>query len=168
MNPLELYLLFLKASVLSFGGLSSLPMLHQDLIARGASEALIGQGLAIGRISPGPNVLYIVSLGYELGGLTGALAAWLAVLQPPFSVLLTAASYARLSSQARTQNALLVVGLALAGSIGYTAWQITANSAIDVAGWLVAAAAFAITAATRWHPMIVIAAAGVCGIIIYR
>jgi len=167
-NPFLLFALLLKASMMSFGGLASLAILHDDLIVRGISDATIGQALAIGRVSPGPNGLYMVSLGYQLAGLAGAALATLALMLPPFTVVLTAACYGRLSRFARTQSAMLMVSLALAGSLAYTAWQIIEGSAADPAAWVAGASAFAITAATRWHPMVVIGAAVVLGIVLYK
>ncbi|MFI5270051.1 MAG: chromate transporter, partial [Chloroflexota bacterium] len=65
MSLTVLFLLFLKASALSFGGLGGLPILHQDLVLRNVPDVdrLVGQALAVGRLSPGPNGLYVVSLG---------------------------------------------------------------------------------------------------------
>ena len=64
-NPFIYFLLFLKASLFSTGGFSNLPSLHQDLIANGwAKEVDFGESIAIGQISPGPNGLWVISLGY--------------------------------------------------------------------------------------------------------
>src|SRR5436853_6981645 len=72
-NPFIYFLLFLKASLFSTGGFSNLPSLHQDLIANGwAREADFGQSIAIGQISPGPNGLWVISLGYLTYGYAGA------------------------------------------------------------------------------------------------
>src|SRR2546422_2464064 len=72
-NPFIYFLLFLKASLFSTGGFSNLPSLHQDLIANGwAKEVDFGQSIAIGQISPGPNGLWVISLGYLTYGYLGA------------------------------------------------------------------------------------------------
>ena len=84
-NPLIYFLLFLKASLFSSGGFSNLPSLHQDLIGDGwANEADFGQSVAIGQISPGPNGLWVISLGYLTYGLLGAVFALIAIVIPPF------------------------------------------------------------------------------------
>ncbi|MDQ6603558.1 MAG: chromate transporter, partial [Chloroflexota bacterium] len=89
MNILSLFWQFLKAGLLSFGGLGSLPILVQSLVHdRGwATEAQIGQALAVGRISPGPNGLYVISLGYLIGGIGGAGVAAVANVIPSLLVL---------------------------------------------------------------------------------
>src|SRR5437899_9311795 len=95
-NPLIYLLLFIKASLFSSGGISNLPSLHQDLTAAGwASEADFGQSLAIGQVSPGPNGLWVISLGYLTYGLPGATLALIAITIPPFLVLAISAIYNR-------------------------------------------------------------------------
>src|SRR6476646_2246739 len=100
-NSFIYFLLFLKASLFSTGGFSNLPSLHQDLMASGwAKEADFGHSIAIGQISPGPNGLWVISLGYLTYGFPGALLALIAITIPAFLVLFVAAGYARIA-QAR-------------------------------------------------------------------
>jgi chromate transporter len=126
MTGLVLFVLFLKASVLSFGGLGGLPILHQDLVQRlpieinnvvlrstGDIDRLVGQSLAVGRLSPGPNGLYVVSLGYEMDGIWGGIAGGLALAIPPFFVLVVAIWYAKVAHLKRTANALMTLSFAL-------------------------------------------------------
>src|SRR5207245_2535262 len=78
-DPFTLFVILLKASSLSLGGFGSLPLLRQDLVVTGiATEAQIVEALAIGRLSTGPNGLYVVILGYQLAGLPGAALATVA------------------------------------------------------------------------------------------
>lgn len=175
-----LFLLFLKASALSFGGLGGLPILRQDLLQRPDLVAqfggqavdvdrLLGQALAVGRLSPGPNGLYVVSLGYELDGMTGAIAGGLALALPPFVVLLVAVAYSRVAHLKRTANALLMLSFALTGLLGFTSWQIIVGSSKgDVFAWGAAIAGFLISARFRLNPLVLIASTAVLGIAIYR
>ena len=83
MNWLTFFLLFLKASLLSTGGLGNLPFLHQDLIALGwASEADFVTAIAVGQVSPGPTGLWSISLGYLTFGWWGAALALAALSFP--------------------------------------------------------------------------------------
>jgi len=96
-NPLIYFLLFLKASLFSTGGFSNLPSLHQDLLANGwAKEIYFGQSIAIGQISPGPNGLWVICLGYLTYGYLGALFALIAITLPALLVLVVAAGYTRI------------------------------------------------------------------------
>src|SRR5205085_4702564 len=96
-NPLIYFLLFLKASLFSTGGFSNLPSLHQDLLANGwATEADFGQSIAIGQISPGPNGLWVISMGYITDGYFGAFLALIAITLPALLVLVISAGYTRI------------------------------------------------------------------------
>jgi len=67
-------LLFALSEGIAFstGGFSNLPSLHQDLLANGwASEADFAESIAIGQISPGPNGLWVICLGYLTYGWLG-------------------------------------------------------------------------------------------------
>lgn len=84
-----LYLLLLKATLTSFSGLTSLPVVHHDLVVRRhvISERQLNAAVVAGRSGPGPYGLYIVSVGYFAGGLPGALAGWLAMVTPAFLIV---------------------------------------------------------------------------------
>src|SRR5437899_9079370 len=101
-NPFIYFLFILKGCLFSTGGLSNLPSIHQDLIASGwAKELDFGQSIAIGQISPGPNGLWVISLGYLTYGYLGALLALIALTIPPFLVLAFSAAYSHLEAQPR-------------------------------------------------------------------
>src|SRR3982074_3914856 len=88
MDLLALFAVFLKDSALTLGGLGSLPLLRQDLVATGiATDPQLVEALAIGRLSTGPNGLWIVSLGYQLAGPLGAAIAPVAPGLPPLLIL---------------------------------------------------------------------------------
>jgi len=73
-DALLLFWLMFKAALFSTSGSGNLPILHQDLLARGwATDRNFAESLAIGQISPGPSGLWVISLGYLLDGLRGAL-----------------------------------------------------------------------------------------------
>lgn len=82
------FLLALKASFFSVSGMGNVPSLHADLLARHwATDPTFAEAIAIGQASPGPNGLWVVSLGYLIGALPGALCAAAAIVPPLFVVL---------------------------------------------------------------------------------
>src|SRR5256714_6316531 len=100
-KPLIYFRLVLKASLFSTGGFSNLPSLHQDLIANGwANEADFGQSIAIGQISPGPNGLWVISMGYLTYGHFGAFLALIAITIPALLVLVGSSGYSHIEHQA--------------------------------------------------------------------
>ncbi len=171
MNPLLLFLLFLKSSALSFGGLGGVPSLRQDLVQQFAAsevDRLLGEALAVGRLSPGPNGLYIVSLGYEMNGVLGAVLGGLALAIPPFLVLAIAIAYVRVAHLRRTANALMVLSFALTGLLGFTSWQIMKGSSTNIFEWAAGIVGFIVSARFRLNPLVLIASTAAVGIAIYR
>ena len=111
------FILILKSSVLSTGGLGPLPFLHNDFISRGwATEREFTEALAVGQSSPGPNGLWVVSFGYLTAGLPGAVLALLALLIPPFAVLVVQLIYDRLANHIAMKGFMDGMVLAIAAT----------------------------------------------------
>ena len=89
MNWFMLYLLLLKATLTSFSGLASLPVVHNDFVKERKllTERDLNSAVVAGRAVPGPNGLYIVSVGYLAAGVPGAIAGWLAMTTPAFLII---------------------------------------------------------------------------------
>ena len=87
MNALLLYLLLLKATGTSFSGLTSLPIVRHDLVEHYhvLTDRQLNAAVAAGRTAPGPNGLYVVSVGYFVAGIPGACAGCLAAMTPAFA-----------------------------------------------------------------------------------
>ncbi len=168
-NPIIYFLLFLKASLFSSGGFSNLPSLHQDLIADGwATNAEFGQSIAIGQISPGPNGLWVISLGYFTYGYVGALLALIAMTIPPLLVLVVSDGYARIEHRRWVQGAMYGVSLAVVGLLLTVVWTILRQPGVDWKGLLIAAGAFGLAASRKVNLLIILALAGVVGYFLYR
>src|SRR5262249_27942960 len=116
-HPLTLFWIMLRASLLSTTGTGNLPIVHQDLLARGwASDRQFAESLAIGHTSPGPSGLWVISLGYLVDGLRGALVTTAAIALPPFVVLvLVHGIYRRWGNHPGTQGFVRGLGLAVVG-----------------------------------------------------
>lgn len=115
LSPLTIFWDVLKASTLSTGGLGNAPILHADLVRTHlATEGQFSSALAVGQLSPGPSGLWVVALGYLLGGTAGGMAAFAAVCLPPFVVLAVAALVARAGEHPGMRG--LVWGLGVAGA----------------------------------------------------
>lgn len=168
-NPVVFLFLFLKASLFSTGGFSNLPALHQDLLANGwAREADFGQSIAIGQISPGPNGLWVISLGYLTYGLPGAFLALIAITIPPLLVLIIARSYSRIEQWPRTQGAMRGVSIAVIGLLVTVIWTILHQPEVDVRGLPIAAGAFVLAATRKVNILLILALAGLVGYLVYR
>jgi chromate transporter len=84
-----LYLLLLKATVLSFSGFGSLPQIREDLVVRHGilTDEQLNRSVLVARTTPGPMGTYLVAIGYAVGGTRGAVAGWLAMATPAFLVI---------------------------------------------------------------------------------
>jgi chromate transporter len=81
-----LYLLLLKATVTSFSGMGGLPQIRQDLVVthHALSDEQLSRAVLLGRSTPGPLGVYVVSVGYVVRGWPGAAVGWLALASPAF------------------------------------------------------------------------------------
>jgi chromate transporter len=168
-NPFIYFLLFLKASLFSTGGFSNLPSLHQDMIANGwAKDADFGQSVAIGQISPGPNGLWVICLGYLTYGFPGAFLALIAITIPPLLVLIVSAGYTRIEHRAWVQGAMHGVSLAVVGLLLTVVWTILRQPGVDWKGLLIAASAFGLALSRKVNILIILGLAGLVGYLLYR
>ncbi len=117
MNFALLYLLLLKATLTSFSGMASLPMVRNDFVVERhlLTDRQLNTAVVAGRTGPGPNGLYIVSVGYFVSGLPGAFAGLLAVVTPAFLVLPLLSWIGGRAGTPRIKSAIRAVILASAG-----------------------------------------------------
>jgi chromate transporter len=167
-NPLLYFLLFFKASLFSTGGFSNLPSLHQDLVAqRWATDTQFGNAIVIGQISPGPNGLWVISLGYFSYGYLGAALALLAISLPPVLVLGVSALHAQIEHQPWMDGLMRGVSLAVIGILFTVCWTILHQPGVDWRGWPIALAAFALARTKRVPLIIILGLAGITGYVLY-
>jgi chromate transporter len=166
-NALLYFWVMFKASLLSTGG-GNIPILHQDLLARGwTTERQFAEALAIGQISPGPSGLWVISLGYLLDGLRGALLSLVAIALPPLLVLVVHSFYRRYGDHAATQGFVRGLSLAVAGIFVVVLAGIMNGTGLDSTSLLIALGALAL-GLTRRVPVIgVMALAALVGIALY-
>jgi chromate transporter len=168
-SPLDYFLVFLKASFFSVGGLSSLPSLRQDLIARNwAAPPDFGEAVAVGQISSGPNGLWVVSLGYLTYGYLGAVLALIAITLPPFLVLPRVALLRRVGRRPWMPHVINGVFIAVLGLLLAAAWSTISTSGADWKGWLIGAGALVLAGSRRVNPAVVLVLAGAIGGVVYR
>lgn len=168
MNPLIYFWLFLKASLFSTGGLGNLPSLHADLLAhQWANERQFAESLIIGQVAPGPNGLWVISLGYFTGGLGGAMLALIAINLPPLLVLMVDKLYRRIKDHPAVEGFVRGLSLAVVGVSGMILIGLMRNFGVDIRSVLIATAAIGL-GMTRRVPVIgIIALAALVGIVAY-
>ncbi|WP_158923404.1 chromate transporter [Acidisphaera sp. S103] len=117
MNAVLLYLLLLKGTVTAFAGLASLPVIQDSLVVHYhvLTDQQLNEAVVITRSTPGPVGLYVVSVGYFVAGLPGAIAGWLAMITPALLVIPLVHYTGRHIEHPRVKAILQAVVLASAG-----------------------------------------------------
>lgn len=167
MTLLVLYLLLLKATVTSFSGLSSIPVLREDLVVRHhlLTDRELNLAVTAGRSGPGPNGLYVVSVGYLVAGIPGACAGWLAMVTPAFLVIPLVGLVGRRFEGRRIKGAIRAATVA-GGALLLAATLPLAHGALTTVFLAaVAVASFAVFSFTRIDSLWVVLAAAVAGVI---
>ena len=167
--PFVLFLLFLKASLLSTGGLGNLPSLHEDLLSRHlASESDFGAALAVGQVTPGPTGLWVVSLGFLVAGWTGAAIAAGAAMLPPLLIIPVEMLHRRWSGLAEVREFVRGLTLAIGAVVPVVLLRIVGAHGFDVPTLAILAGSAGLAATQRVPPVVVLVLAGAAGIALYR
>lgn len=161
-----LFLHFLALSLLAIGGaITTAPDMHRYLVIdqHWLTNQQFTASIALAQAAPGPNVLFVAVLGYNVAGLPGAFATMAGIMLPSTTLTLWATRWARARRDTlgvraftaglapMTLGLLLATGWVLAeparGSLGAIALLIATVLAILLTKispmWLVAAGALA-------------------------
>lgn len=163
---LSLFWIMLRAALLSTTGTGNLPIVHQDLLSRGwATDREFAEALAIGQISPGPTGLWVISLGYLVGGLSGAALTLVAITLPPLLVLVFVHGlYRRWGHHPATQGFVRGLGIAVAGVFVIVLAGIMGTAGWNAANLIIAAGAIALGATRRVPILVILLLAAIAGI----
>ena len=170
MNPLLLYLLMLKATATSFSGLTSLPVVRHDFVEtrRRITDRQLNAAVAVGRTAPGPNGLYLVSVGYFVAGWPGACAGCAACLTPAFLIIPILHYLGRRAERPRVKSAIQALTFAAAGLVIESTVPLARDA---LTGWIpagIAIASFLFLVLTRRETFWVMAGAAVVGLLALR
>jgi len=157
-----LYLLLLKATLISFSGLSSMPIVRDELVLQYGvlSDSQLNAAVALARASPGPFGGYVISVGYFVGGVAGGIAGWLALITPALLAIPLTHYVARSTSHPRARSMVGAVVVASAALILVATVPI-AMQALGSAALIAVAVASTLGLETVW----VVAAAAATGLL---
>ena len=170
MNPVLVFLLLLKASATSFSGLTSMPVVRHDFVEmrHAMTDRQLNAAVVAGRTAPGPNGLYLVSVGYFVAGWPGACAGCAACLVPAFLIIPILHYLGRRAERPRVKSAIQAVTLAAAGLV----IEATVPLARDaLTGWIpvgIAVASFLFLVLTKRETLWVMAGAALVGLLALR
>jgi len=165
MNLFLLYLLLFKAVITSFSGMASLPIVRDDFVVKRhvLTDRQLNTAIVAGRTGPGPNGLYLVSVGYFAAGLPGALAALIALITPAFLIIPLMSWIGAYAKLPRIRGAIRAVILASAGLLIAASIPLTRDAATAPLAVAIVVISFIVLTFTRvetWWVMLGAAAVG--------
>jgi chromate transporter len=169
MNVLtDLFVEFALLSFVAFGGATALlPELYRVVVdqRQWMDATTFAHLYAIAQAAPGPNVLVVTLIGWQVAGLAGALTATVAMCLPMSVVVYLLMGRWERFKGARWQRAVqlgvapLAVGLIFSG-----ATLVGQSAGLGVAGWGFVLAVAAFSTKTKFHPLWCIGAGAVLGL----
>ena len=169
---LGLFAHFLMLSLLAIGGaITTAPDMHRYVVGEHhwLTDAQFSASVAIAQAAPGPNVLFVAVIGWNVAGPLGALATMTGTLVPSTALTLAATRWGARRRETRGIRAFttgltpLTIGLLVA-----TGWLLAQPYVIDGAHRLGAIAVVAVTVLvmlrTRLSPMWLVGLGAACGI----
>ncbi|MBB4844051.1 chromate transporter [Paucibacter oligotrophus] len=93
-----LFLHFLTLSLLSIGGaITTAPEMHRYLVGERhwLSDTQFTSSIALAQAAPGPNILFVAVLGWNIAGWAGACAAMAGIMLPSTTLVLAATRWAQ-------------------------------------------------------------------------
>jgi len=134
MNVFMLYLVLLKASITSFSGLAAIPIIREALVihAHVLSDAQLNEAVVISRSTPGPVAIYLVSIGYFVAGVGGAVAGWLAMITPALLVIPLIHFAGKKAENPRVKEVIKSIMIASAAMLFLDAIPLAQNAIFDV------------------------------------
>ncbi len=166
MNFFLLYLLLVKATLTSFSGLASLPMIRNDFVVTRhvLTDRQLNTAVVAGQTGPGPVGLYIVSVGYFVSGVPGAAAALLAVITPAFLVIPMMRWFGARASSPRVRGAIRGVLLSGAGLLLSASMPLARDAVTGALPVAIVAVSFVVLSFTRVQSVWVMLAAAAVGL----
>jgi chromate transporter len=140
-TALGLFLLGLKAGLLTFGGAyTAIPFVRHDAVTRGGwlSDTQFLDGLALSGVLPAPMVIFTTFVGFLGADLAGGLAMTAGMFLPAFGfTLLGHELFERLTTAPRLHDLLDAVTAAVVGLIAATAYGLVRGTLLTPLAWLV-------------------------------
>ena len=164
---LALFTHFLMLSLLAVGGaITTVPDMQRYLVREQGwlGDAQFSASVALAQAAPGPNVLFVAVLGFNVGGLAGVAATMCGTLLPSTALALAAGRWSARNAKSPGLNAFttgmapLSIGLLVA-----SAWVLLEPVGLHVPALLLVAATLLFMLRTKLSPMWPIAAGALAG-----
>lgn len=175
---LQLFVQYLTLSLLSVGGaISTAPEMHRYLVEEQhwLTDPQFNASIAIAQAAPGPNVLFVALMGWQVGinaggmamGLLGVLITMFGILLPSTTLTYMTAQWGHRNRSLRAVRAfkqgMAPVVIALLISTGWILTSVHNNPAEDWRLWLLTAVAALVIWRTKMHLLWTLGAGALLG-----
>lgn len=166
-DVLALGLHFALLSLLAVGGaITTAPDMQRWLVGEHGwmTDAQFTTGVAIAQAAPGPNILFVAVMGWQVAGVAGLVATMLGIMGPSSLVAMAVGRVGRRRADSLPMRAFtagltpLTLGLLLS-----TGWVLTAPTRHEWAAWGLVLGTVALSVRSPLSPMWMIAAGAVAG-----
>jgi chromate transporter len=164
---LGLFAHFLMISMLAIGGaIAAAPEMHRYVVVEQGwlSDAQFTSSVALAQAAPGPNLLFVAVIGWNLAGIAGAAVTMIGILIPSTTFALAVTRWAAQRRDSRAVRAFtsgmapLTLGLLLA-----TGWVLTEPMRDSIGAMVLVVATAAIVWRTRLSPTWLVGAGALAG-----
>jgi len=175
---LQLFLHFVSLSLLAVGGaITTAPDMHRFLVDQQGwlSDGQFNASIAIAQAAPGPNVLFVALIGWNVGlnaggllpALFGVLVSMLGIMLPSSSLTYFASRWSHANRELRSVRAfkqgMAPIVIALLIATGWILASAHGEPARDWPLWLTTVVTTLIVWRTRLHLLWLLAAGGLLG-----
>jgi len=175
---LQLFLHFVSLSLLAVGGaITTAPDMHRFLVDQQGwlSDGQFNASIAIAQAAPGPNVLFVALMGWNVGlnaggllqALFGVLVSMLGIMLPSSSLTYFASRWSHANRELRSVRAfkqgMAPIVIALLIATGWILASAHGEPARDWPLWLTTVVTTLIVWRTRLHLLWLLAAGGLLG-----
>jgi chromate transporter len=169
---LQILAFFTKAGAFVFGsGLAIVPFLHQGVVQQFGwlTEHQFVDAVAVAMITPGPVVITVVFIGFLVAGLAGAVMAAIGIFMPVYLFTIVPAPwFSRNRDNPQLKAFVQGATAAATGAIAGSVVVIALRAIYDVPTALLALATFAVLWRFKVPEPIVVAAAGLVGLVAWQ
>lgn len=163
----DLFVQFSLLNFLAFGGITAmLPEIHRLVVdqRQWMDDATFAHLFAIAQAAPGPNLLVVSLIGWQVAGIPGGIAATLGICLP-VSILLFVLYRYREKFRGSSWQAAFETGIAplAVGLVCTSGCFVVASAGLDYRGLALTALCTGLLASRPWHPLWFLAAGGLAG-----
>ncbi|MFZ2648738.1 MAG: chromate transporter [Burkholderiaceae bacterium] len=162
-----LFVHFLTLSVFATGGAIALASdMHRYVVDQHGyiTHTQFVNSIALAQAAPGPNVMFVTVMGWQIGGAPGALATTFGLALPSLTFPFLIARLGRMAQFERLIKALQRgLGPVAIGLTASTGWLLVREAPGVWIGAAIIGVTIALLALTRLPPLLLIAAAGALG-----